>query len=80
MNLPGEYLIMRQPAGQPARIFYVKGTVETVIFEGARWPARWKMGELSQDTAYRGLRRFNQRRGRGGHAGTIEELTDRTDQ
>ena len=72
--LPSEYLILRQPSGQPARILHVKDNAETVVFEGKRWPAKWMMDWLAVSSTHGHLRCFNQRRGRGGHPGSIEEL------
>ena len=74
MTLPAQYLILRQPAGQPARIFHGKDGVEAVIFEGPRWPAKWTMDSLAHHPDYSLLRRFNQKRGRNGHPGSIVEL------
>lgn len=72
--LPSEYLILRQPSGQPARIFHIKDSAETVVFEGKRWPAKWMMDWLATSGQYGHLRCFNQRKGRRGHPGSIVEL------
>ncbi len=72
--LPSEYLILRQPSGQPARILHIKDNAESVVFEGKRWPAKWKMDWLATSSQYGHLRCFNQRKGRRGHPGSIVEL------
>ncbi len=72
--LPSEYLILRQPSGQPARILHIKDNAEIVVFEGKRWPAKWMMDSMATSSQYGHLRCFNQRKGRRGHPGSIVEL------
>jgi len=62
MELPSEYIILRQPA-KIAEVVFVKNGIESILFSGGRVKAKHFLDQLKKSIPYESVRTFNLKKG-----------------